>query len=111
MKKTIALIMVLVISVSTVLISCDNSKKIIGEWVSADSLINVNYVFNEDSTGSMTAFGVTVDIKYTYADDTLVLTYNIMSIDTTEVYSVSFTEDGHLILTDDDGSSEEYLKK
>lgn len=111
MKKSIIAVLALILTFTLVMSGCSAEKKIIGSWISADSFINVEYTFNEDSTGTMTAFGVTVDTKYTYTDNTLVLTYSIMGIDTTEVYSVSFNESGHLILTSDDGSSETYIKK
>jgi len=111
MKRNIIAALAFVLVLSFVMSGCSNEKKIIGSWMAADSFINVEYTFNEDSTGSMTAFGVTVDTKYTFTKDVLTLTYSIMNIDTTEVYTVSFNESGHLILTSDDGSSETYIKK
>ncbi len=111
MKRNIFVITALLVIISCVMSGCSGEKKLIGTWISADSLISVEYTFNEDSTGSKTAFGVSVDTKYTYTNNTLTLTYSILTVDTTEIYSVSFNESGHLILTSEDGSSETFVKK
>ncbi len=92
-------------------VSCaGKEKQIIGTWTSVDSVITVGYSFKDDGTGTKSAFGATVDTKYAFSNDTLYVTYSLLGVDTTETFTVSFDDNGHLILTDVDGSTDEFVK-
>ena len=63
MKKSIIAVLALILTFTLVMSGCSAEKKIIGSWISADSFINVEYTFNEDSTGTIETNSRYISIK------------------------------------------------
>ena len=100
MKRTIALLMVIVMALS--LFACAKpAERILGVWKHQSSILGVvtetTYTFNEDGTGTKTNV---LEIKFTYAitEDKLLMTTSTLGIENTEEYSFEFKGD-QLVLT------------
>ncbi len=80
------------------------SNKIIGSWKHSGYV----YTFNEDKTGSYTAYGS--EMKFTYEDDgkKVKILYNGNTIPGTYEYRI---EGDKLIIKDSFGNDLEYIKK
>ena len=101
MKKTIALLLVLV-TLCMVLVSCGGSKNaIVGTWVSKDLELpeGYNLVFNEDGTGVY--FGE--DIKYETNGDKLSIWW-----EGTESFDTTFKVDGDELWFKDSNGEDVY---
>lgn len=133
MKKAIALILVVILTVA--LTACGTDDKLVGTWKLADSgtylrqiaaeggvsyedtLLALSYlgikpedtwimVFNKDGTGEMTVMGETMSIKYSTSLGKVTIT-----MDGEKSASKYKIEGDSLTLTDDDGTSMKFKKK
>ena len=118
MKKTISIVLVLVLAL-TALAGCGAKKNlIIGTWsYQQTTILNVvterTYTFREDGTGSAPALDgiMNVDMTYTLAGDQLTINRGeiLDSLTGAEVYTVKFSGN-KMTLTAADGSVIELTK-
>ena len=97
MKKTIALLLALVLCLS--LVACGNSNKkksIVGKWECAaeDSVI----IMNEDKTGSVTNSGNVMEFTWIYDESSHLLVFTLVNSDWTE--EGTYMEDADTIYCD-----------
>ncbi len=103
MRKNIAIL--LLVGMLFVLCSCASpEKEIIGTWKNQSTVLGVvvetTYTFNEDGTGTESSV-LSVDFKYSFEGDKLLITTSILGLESTEEYSYEFDGD-KLVLTGDD---------
>lgn len=97
-NKTIALSLLLVLLMGTLLACTPAEKKLIGTWSNTSSTLGVVtetvYIFNEDGTGSSsTVLGIGIPFTYTFNQNQLTITRSVLGVESSEVYSVSFSGD------------------
>lgn len=106
MKKFTAGLLLVVLLLT--LCSCAPEKSIVGTWKYQTTVLGVVtetvYTFNEDGTGTRSGV-VTTDFTYSFSDDTLLITTNLLGIEMTEEYTYDFGID-HLVLTDENNTIE-----
>ena len=105
MKKTLALVLV-VVMLSATLVACGGNS-IIGSWQASVVGVSMKLTFEEDGKGSITTMGVTADMTWSVDGDKLTAAMSVMGI-TEEVfegavYSVdgdelSITADGETVV-------------
>lgn len=107
MKKTLSVIMVLVLMLTAFVGCTPNSKKIVGTWTYKKTVLSVvtehKYVFNEDGTGTVPGTTGLVDLPMTYKIEKDQLTINTEVYGDQE-YTISF-KDNTLTMTNADNIS------
>ncbi|MEA4833188.1 hypothetical protein SDC9_112491 [bioreactor metagenome] len=109
MKKSISILLAALCVTLTLLFAGCGKPSLTGEWTSANSAVNINLMFREDNTGSMTVFGQSVETTYAFENETLVISYTILGISKSEEYTCKI-DGAKLFLTDIAGSTDEYVK-
>ena len=112
----IAAISVLVIAIVTIVLvlvlggdkGSKGSKGLIGTWESEDG---IEITFNKDNTGTMTIYGVDMQITWEKDGDELEVTMSFMGESDTEEMTIVKLTSKTLILADGSGEEQEFTKK
>lgn len=92
MKKTLALVLV-VVMLSATLVACGGNS-IIGSWEATVEGVSMKLTFEEDGKGSITTMGVTADMTWSAEGDKLNASMAVMGI-TEEVFKdATYSVDG-----------------
>ena len=65
MKKTIALVAVILI-ICSLFTACNNDASIYGTWVLTENDAKIEYTFNEDGTGTISAVAGMLKVNFAY---------------------------------------------
>lgn len=110
MKKTVSILLVLVLALS-LFASCSAEKKIIGKWKCDTGLVGplsveTTFDFKEDGKVAVsTVAGLSLDSSYTINEDTLTIDFGtILGISTVKAYTMNIEKDV-LTLTDSEGDT------
>ena len=105
MKKSIARIFAVMLTVVVLLTAVACTRRLSGSYAS-EGLLGSTYTFDGDSvTVSSNNLGISIKGTYKIEKDTMTLTYNVLGVSTTD--TVSFEKKGNSIFLD----GVEYVKQ
>ena len=106
MKKILVLFLITTAFIITGFDNNSNNNSIVGTWTTTEEPI-MEYTFNEDGTGKLTADGVDISFKYTTKGNTLTFTVD-KGATIEETYKIN---NNKLTIDDSYGNKEVYVRK
>lgn len=92
MKKTLALILV-VVMLSATLVACGGNS-ILGSWEATQDGVTMKLTFEEDGKGSVTTMGATVDMTWSVDGDKLTASMSVLGMSEDIFKDATYSVDG-----------------
>lgn len=97
-----------IVLISVVFLTTGCKKHVVGKWKSIESEYEYYYIFNKDKTCSYEMVGAKLECTYVEDDNKLTILYK----GTTREYIFDYRfEDGNLIITDNTGNDNKFVKE
>lgn len=95
MKKTLAIVLV-VVALATMLVACGGkSDSIIGTWEATQDGVTASFTFEEGGKGKMETMGMSVDTTWEIKDGKLNINASVMGAETAAVAGADYKVEGN----------------
>ena len=111
MKKTLAIVLV-VVALATMMVACGvKSNSIIGTWEMTQDEQTVSFTFEDGGKGKMDMMGMSVDTTWEIKDGKLTISASVMGVEQVAVDGADYKVDGNKLSITYEGETLELTKK